>query len=71
MFETAAVRRGLSAAGAGTRRWRAREDTWGGYRIQRGRLNPYRRLFGQVTSRTRRGTAYDRAGLSGVDTERR
>jgi hypothetical protein len=28
----------------------AREDTRGDYKIQRGRLIPYHRLFGQVTS---------------------
>jgi hypothetical protein len=30
----------------------------GGYRLQRGRLDPYHRLFGQVTSRTRQHRPY-------------
>ncbi len=38
---------------------RAREDIRGDYKIQRGWLNPYHQLFGQVTSRTRRQRPYN------------
>lgn len=59
--ETTTVRRGLpptptrcpSNAGGESGR-----TPGGDYRLQRGRLNPYHRLFGQVTSRTRRSPPY-------------
>ena len=63
LSETTAVRRGLpptccrdarSPAGGGPGR-----TPGGDYELQRGRLNPYRRLFGQVTSRTRRHRPYN------------
>lgn len=47
----------------------AREDNWGGYRIQRGRPNPVGRLFGQVTSRTRHSRAYATTPTSLTNTE--
>jgi transposase len=42
----------------------------GDYRLQRGRPNPDSRLFGQVTSRTRRHAAYDCGEAAQVLTER-
>ena len=44
---------------AGTRRGGPGRTPGGDYRIQRDRLNPYHRLFGQVTSRTRRHRHYN------------
>ncbi len=38
----------------------------GDYEIQRGRLNPYHQLFGQVTSRTRRPKDYDQTPPDGL-----
>jgi hypothetical protein len=48
----------------------AREDNKGAtMQIQRGRLNPYRQLFGQVTSRTRHPRLYDQPNSSLTNTE--
>jgi hypothetical protein len=72
MPEEAPVRRGLPVPDtrrSPAERGRPGRTPGGDYEVQRGRLNPYHRLFGQVTSRTRRDRPYN-LNQDLLDTER-